>query len=111
MQNSQAMSLGERRLAEGAMLPLFVRFAVPGVMSLLFFGIQILINGALIGNFVGADALASMNLILPVFGLTVSFCIVLNVGAQCIVGLRLGERDYAGANGAFVGGFFLFLFC
>lgn len=109
MQNSQAMSLGERRLAEGAMLPLFVRFAVPGIMSLLFFGIQILINGALIGNFVGADALASMNLILPVFGLTVSFCIVLNVGAQCIVGLRLGERDYAGANGAFFSGFVLTL--
>ena len=46
MQNSQAMSQGERRLAEGAMLPLFARFAVPGIMSLLFFGIQILLNGA-----------------------------------------------------------------
>lgn len=109
MQNSQAMSQGERRLAEGAMLPLFAKFAVPGIMSLLFFGIQILINGALIGNFVGANALASMNLILPVFGITVSFCIVLNVGAQCIAGLRLGERDYKGANDAFFSGFMLTL--
>ena len=103
------ISEGERRLASAPMLPLFVRFAVPGVMSLLFFGLQILINGALIGNFAGANALASMNLVLPIFGLTVSLCIVLNVGCQCLVGLRLGASDNRGANEAFFTAYMLTL--
>lgn len=103
------LSEGERRLASAPMLPLFARFAVPGVMALLFFGVQILINGALIGNFAGAKALASMNLVLPIFGLTVSLCIVLNVGCQCLVGLRLGAGDSKSANEAFFTAYMLTL--
>ena len=103
------ISDGERRLASAPIFPLFVRFAVPGVMSLMFFGLQILINGALIGNFAGVNALASMNLVLPIFGLTVSLCIVLNVGCQCLVGLRLGASDHKGANEAFFTAYMLTL--
>lgn len=95
------LSLGEKKLAYGKILPLFFQFAIPGISGLLFLGIQILIDGILLGRYAGSNALAAINIVFPIWGVMISLSVLLNVGCQCFVGIKLGERDIHAANDGF----------
>lgn len=100
----------EKMLATKGIPSLFVKFAVPGVIGLLFLGVQSIIDGIILGRFVGANALASVNLVLPCYSFMIAVAIVMGVGCQTLVGIRLGQGDKPGAKDAFTTAF-LFLFC
>ena len=61
----------ERGLLTQKISRLFLKYTIPGVAGLLFLGIQSVIDGVILGRFVGANALASVNLILPCYSLIV----------------------------------------
>lgn len=94
------LSEAEKQLHSGKLGKLFLKFAVPGVITLLFLGLQAIIDGAVIGNFVGANALASVSLTLPCYSFISAVCIVMGVGCQTLVSIRLGEMNRKGANDA-----------
>lgn len=98
------LSKEERELREGKIPVLFRRFAIPGVVGLLFLGLQTIIDGIILGNFVGANALASVSLILPCYSLIAAISIVIGVGCQTVVSIRLGEQNRQGANNALMSG-------
>ena len=60
----------ERGLLTQKISRLFLKYTIPGVAGLLFLGIQSVIDGVILGRFVGANALASVNLILPCYSLS-----------------------------------------
>lgn len=95
----------ERELALLPIAGLFRKFAIPGVVGLLFLGLQTIIDGVVLGNFVGANALASVNLIMPAYSLISAVAIIMGVGTQTLVSIRLGSGDAAGANDAMTSGF------
>lgn len=102
-------SAEERELATKVVSKLFVKYALPGVIGLLFVGVQSIIDGIILGHFVGAKALASVNLVLPCYSFMTSLSIVMGVGCQTLVGICMGRRDLKGANDAFTTAFgFLF---
>lgn len=103
-----ALSSAEQRLRNGAIAPLFRKYAIPGVITLLFLGLQTIIDGIVLGNFVGANALASVSLILPSYSLICAIAVVIGVGCQTVISIRLGEQNKQGASDAFRSGF-LFL--
>lgn len=108
---SGTISSAERRLREGEIAPLFRKYAIPGVIALLFVGLQTIIDGIVLGNFVGANALASVSLILPCFSLMAAVSIVVGVGCQTLISIRLGELNRQGANDALRSAFiFMILF-
>lgn len=94
------LSAAELRLRDGAIAPLFRKYAIPGVITLLFIGLQTIIDGVVLGNFVGADALASVSLILPCYSFMAAIAIVIGVGCQTLISIRLGEQNRQGANDA-----------
>lgn len=98
----------EKLLLSGAIPQLFVKYAVPGVAGLLFIGLQSVIDGIVMGYYVGSNALASVNLVLPCYSLVVAFAIVMGVGCQTIVSISLGQRDREEANNALTS-LFIFL--
>lgn len=102
------VSKEEQELATRSISGLFVKFAVPGVIGLLFIGIQSIIDGIILGHFVGANALASINLVLPCYSFMAAMAIVMGIGCQTLVGIRLGQGDKPGAKDAFTTAF-LFL--
>lgn len=105
------VSAVELKLRDGAIGPLFRRYAIPGVVTLLFVGLQTIIDGVVLGNFVGANALASVSLVLPCYSFMAALAIVMGVGCQTLISIRLGERDGQGANDAFRSAFvFLAIF-
>lgn len=87
---------------------LFLKYTIPGVAGLLFLGIQSVIDGVILGRFVGANALASVNLILPCYSLMTALAIVMGVGCQTLIGINLGRSDRQEANNALTTSF-LFL--
>lgn len=94
------LSKEEHALRNGKIAPLFRRFAIPGVVGLLFLGIQSIIDGIILGNYLGANALASVSLILPCYSLMVALSIVIGIGCQTLVSISLGKMDRQGANDA-----------
>lgn len=87
-------------LTEGKIPRLFVKYAVPGVIGLLFLGIQAVIDGIVLSHFAGARALASVSLILPCYNFIIAAALVTGIGCQTLTGLSLGMADRQRANDA-----------
>ena len=98
----------EELLLTGNIPHLYVKYALPGVAGLLFLGLQSVVDGIVLGHFVGANALASVNLILPCYSLITAIAIVIGVGCQTIVSISLGRSNRQEANDA-VASLFYFL--
>ncbi len=84
---------------------LFRRYAIPGVVGLLFVGLQTVVDGIILGNYAGAAALAGVNLFLPFYSFIIALAVVLGVGCQAMVSVRLGRMDRQGADDALTSGF------
>lgn len=94
------MSRSELLLARGRMRPLFVHYAMPGVVSMLFMALQTMVDGWIVGRLICADALAAVNIAMPMYAIVTAVAIVIGVGTQAQVGLHMGSGDYAGAKRA-----------
>lgn len=98
----------EELLLKGNITSLFWKFALPGVTGLLLLGLQSVVDGVVLGHFVGANALASVNLVLPCYSVITAFAIVIGVGCQTLVSISLGQGNRRKANDA-VASLFYFL--
>lgn len=50
------LSRAELQLAVGRIRPLFMRYAMPGVIAMLFMALQGIVDGLIVGRFLGAKA-------------------------------------------------------
>lgn len=91
----------EQLLATGKIPALFRKFAIPGVIGLLFIGLQPMIDGTVLGNYVGTEALASISIFVPIYTFMTALAVVVGVGCQAIVSMSLGSKDYTRAHSAF----------
>lgn len=80
---------------------LFLKYAIPSVVGMLFLGINTIVDGFFVGHYLGVDALASVNIAMPFFSLIIAIGIVIGIGTQSLVGLKLGEGDIGAANDTF----------
>lgn len=103
-------------LATGKMGPLIARYAIPGAVGLVFFSLQSIVDGIIVGNLVGAAALAGVSLIMPAYTVLTAVAIILGVGAQAQMSIGLGQRNPTKTKSAFRTGLiaitaFAALFC
>ena len=103
--------VGNERLGTDSIPALFRKFTIPAVVGLLFLGVQTIIDGMVIGNFIGPKALASVSLILPCYNFMVALTVVLGIGCQTLVSIYSGKGDRRGVNDALTTafGFLIFL--
>lgn len=94
------VSKEEKMLAEGNIQHLFLKFGIPGVLGLLFIGFQPMVDGIFLINYVGADALAGVNLFIPVYTFVSALAVVVGIGCQTVVSISLGEKNYQIAHDA-----------
>lgn len=98
-------------LANGKISSLFIKFGIPGVLGLLLIGFQPMVDGIFLINFVGPEALAGVNLFVPIYTFVSALAVVVGIGCQTIVSISLGEKNYAVANDSFrTAGLFLLIF-
>ncbi len=91
----------EHLLATGKMKPLLLRYTIPGAVGLVFFSLQSIVDGIIVGNYVGSDALASVSLVMPSYTLLTAIAIIVGIGSQAQMSISMGQRDYAKAKSAF----------
>lgn len=100
------MSADKRALLEkGSVGTLFLKYAIPSLVTVMFFGFQSLVDGVLVGNYLGPDALGGVNIILPLFSFIIVLALVLGVGSQTLVSLGLGENNEKKSQDAMTTGF------
>ncbi|PSF05228.1 multidrug transporter MatE [Marinobacter fuscus] len=84
-------SNSDNPVLSGPCWPVFFRYALPSVAGLLALTTASIVDGLFIGNFVGADALAALNLLIPWFTLLFGVALALAIGGTVRAGRYLGE--------------------
>ena len=86
---------------DGSASKAFVAFALPAILTGLLMISTYLVDGILIGQFLGSGGLASFNLVFPLFGLLAAIGIVISTGGSALIGKYLGENRTSDANHVF----------
>lgn len=89
----------------GSIPMLFVKFAIPNVLVMLFFGLKNLILSMAVGNTLGATALGGVSIILPLFNLVTVVAVVIAIGCQTLVSQALGSDDHKQVHKVITTGF------
>ena len=84
---------------------LFLKYALPNVVTVLFFGMQNLVDDIIIGNYVGADALGGVNIILPLYSLLMVIAISVGMGSLTLMSVGLGANNHQRATDAMATGY------
>ncbi|UNZ00355.1 MATE family efflux transporter [Zhouia spongiae] len=87
----------------------FVKYAIPSVIALLFFGVQNIIDGIIVGKHLSSDALGGVNIILPFYSILIVISFVIGVGSLTIVSIGAGENNINKSQDAISTGFWALL--
>ena len=87
--------------ANGKVSSVFIKFAIPSILTSLLMISTYLVDGILIGQYIGCEGLASFNLVFPMFSIIVALGLVIAAGGSAIVGKYLGENRIKDANQVF----------
>lgn len=91
----------EKLIGEHLSAAKFYKFVTPSIIMLLFISLYSIVDGIFVANFVGSDALAAINIILPIGALVMGAAIMLATGSSAIVAILLGEKKTEEANEKF----------
>ena len=79
----------------------FIKYVLPSIVSMIFLSFYTTIDGFFVSRFVNSDALASINIVIPVTCVVFGIAVMLATGSGALVGIKLGEKDKDGANKLF----------
>jgi putative MATE family efflux protein len=77
---------------------IFMHYALPSVLGMLAISSASIIDGLFVGNYVGAEGLAAINMSIPVFSLLFGLGLMLAIGSSVITGKLIGEGDKTSAS-------------
>ena len=80
---------------------LFLKFSIPAILSLTITGVQSMIDGVFLGNFVGTNAMASVNIAAPFMQLMIGMNLIIGIGGVSYIGRSLGEGEIKRAQDIF----------
>lgn len=70
---------------------LFLKYSIPSVLAMIITGSQTIIDGLFVGNLIGPNSLAAINIVKPFIELVLGSGFVISIGMVSIIGRRLGE--------------------
>lgn len=77
---------------------LFFKCAIPSIVSMAAASLYTIADGIFVGRFIGAGALASVNLVMPIIMISFALADMIAVGSSVQAAIRLGEQNHAKAN-------------
>ncbi|WP_321801271.1 MATE family efflux transporter [Burkholderia sp. BCC1988] len=87
--------------ARTSLLKQFTSLAIPTILSGWVYTIYTLIDGIFIGRYVGQQALAALNLVVPLLYIPYAVSVTVGVGGATLIARLLGEQRDAEARRAF----------
>ena len=85
--------MDQRILGTEKLSKLFIKFTIPSIIGMIFVGVQGIIDGLFVGNVIGGNALAAVNLVQPYVQIIMAYALIISIGAQSIIGINLGKDD------------------
>ncbi len=80
---------------------LFFRCAIPSMITMVFGALYQIADGLFVGRFIGGDALAAVNLIMPIIMIVFGFSNLIATGASVRISVLLGEKNREEASKVF----------
>ena len=80
---------------------LFVKLAIPSLVSMLFSSIYMMADGMFVGKVIGSKALAAINLVFPIIMIVFAVSDMIAAGASVKIGIKLGEKKEEEASNIF----------
>ena len=80
---------------------LFFRCAIPSMVTMAFGALYQIADGLFVGRFIGEDALAAVNLIMPIIMIVFGFANLIATGASVRISVLLGEKNREEASEVF----------
>ena len=80
---------------------LFFRCAVPSMITMAFGALYQIADGIFVGRFIGEDALASINIIMPIIMMVFALSNMIATGASVRISILLGEGEREEASVVF----------
>ena len=72
---------------------LFFKCALPSMVTMAFGALYQIADGLFVGRFIGGDALAAINLIMPIIMMVFAFSNMIATGASVRIAILLGEKN------------------
>ncbi len=93
--------MNQEMLTTESIPKLFVKYSIPAVIAMIIAGIQGIIDGAFVGNFVDSNGLASVSIAGPFMQLIIGLSMIVSIGTQSHVSIKLGMNDEKQAQDTF----------
>ncbi|MCM1302044.1 MAG: MATE family efflux transporter [Bacteroides cellulosilyticus] len=77
---------------------LFVKIFIPTLLGLMFGASVYLADGIFVGNGIGAEALAAVNIVTPLYLISTGLALMFGSGVSVVVAIHLSHRNYKAAN-------------
>lgn len=72
---------------------LFIKCSIPATLSMIFSGIYSIADGIFVGRCIGADALAAVNLVMPLIMISFALAEMIAVGSSVQLAMLLGQKE------------------
>lgn len=87
----------------------FWRYAIPSIAAMLINGLYQIIDGIFVGNYIGAEGLAGVNMAWPVVCIVAALGLMVGMGSGSLMSMNKGEGNPIAAKSALSSGLWLLL--
>ncbi|WP_239643921.1 MATE family efflux transporter [Grimontia indica] len=91
----------KNRVLDAPIVPTFFYFAIPSFIGLVAISSASIVDGMFVGRFLGADALAAINLLIPYITFVFAVSLMIAIGGTVQAGEHIGKDELDKANAAF----------
>ena len=87
------MKYSQKALLTEKPLKLIVKYSLPALIAMIINGVQGMIDGIFVGNFIDSNALASVNIASPFTQIIIGISMIISIGTQSHVSIQLGMGE------------------
>lgn len=85
-------------LGRDSLTKIILKYGIPSIVTMWIYSLYTIVDGIFIGKFLGANEIASVNIVMPYVNVSFALGIMTAVGGGTIIAIRLGEGDLKEAN-------------
>ena len=100
-QGVNARRLKKMNILKQNVLSSVFKYLIPSVLTMIFLSFYTTIDGFFVSRYAGSDALAGINIVIPITCVIFGTSVMLATGSGAIIGERMGQKREQEANEIF----------
>ena len=92
------MNTAKLDLGKDSLTKIILKYGIPSILTMWVYSLYTIVDGIFIGKFLGANEIASVNIVMPYVNFSFALGIMVAVGGGTIIAIRLGENNPEEAN-------------